>query len=121
MSYRLFGYSRTCSRPAATLRTDTEKHILVSVLDLDNSVRFGRDTCDGLRKQPETCRPHEGCAPGGTKPRCTAYARAPNSVDLYLSKRCQCGPIDRLAAIRATSSDWTAKHCRVLSDLIGIW
>jgi len=89
MSYRLFGYSRTCSRPAATLRTDTEKHILVSVLDLDNSVRFGRDTCDGLRKQPETCRPHEGCAPGGTKPRCTAYARAPNSVDLYLSKRCQ--------------------------------
>ena len=44
MSYRLFGHMRTCSRPAATLRTNTEKYILVSVLDLDNSVRFGRDT-----------------------------------------------------------------------------
>src|SRR6056297_2798048 len=52
----------------------------------------------------------EGHAPGGTKPRCTAHARASNSVDLYLSKRCQCGPVCRLAAIRATSSDWTAKH-----------
>ena len=62
---------------------------LVSVLDLDNSVRFSWQTDGRSRKQSRQMLAL-GPRASSTRLRCTAYARAPNSVDLYLSIRCQC-------------------------------
>jgi len=63
--------------------------VRVSVLDLDNAVRFSWQT-DGRSRKQSRHMLALGPKTSGTKLRCTAYARAPNSVDLYLSIRCQC-------------------------------
>ena len=74
----------------------------VSVLDLDNTVFFDRDTRARLRKQP-------GQVPstrGWNRTEMPAHSQTSNSVVLYLSKRYQ------------SASDWTAKRSAALGGQI---
>ncbi len=53
-----------------------QKIVLVSVLDLDNSVHFSRDTHEGTRKHSRVCLLPEG----RTKLRSTPYSAQPNRL-----------------------------------------
>ena len=78
--------------------------VRVSVLDLDNAVRFSWQTDGRSRKQSRQMLAI-GPKASSTKLRCAAYARAPNSVDLYLSIRCQCVCPIALRRVEGKSSE----------------
>ena len=85
--------------------------IRVSVLDLDNSVRFSRDIRNAARKHRVTNLPPK-------------WNQTEISTLLGRIKQCcYCISLNdvNVAGWRRRSSDWTAKHSTVLGDLIGIW
>ena len=74
----------------------------VSVLDLDNTARFDRDTSARLRKQPDVMPSTRRW----NRTEIPAHSQTSNSVVLYLSKRYQ------------SASDWTAKRLAALCGQI---